>query len=270
MIVKRKRTDGFTLVELLVVISIIALLLAILMPSLQKARESAKTVVCRNNLKQMGLASGMYSNEYNDAMVSEDAYWLTPANNRHSYPWYMSLMPFIGNKAPVSGTIVNRQGSVQIFKCPSQIDEFNADNGGVLYGLDVICASHFFDPALAVSPMIVKRTAVKQPAIRMHVADSMDRSKPVKAELVNKYMLRLMPPVYGQYITTWLKTHDAIMGMADDIPVSDRHNGGSNVLFVDGHASWIKFSEITPLPTERATNFYSWSIKRRLWDYRQQ
>lgn len=263
---KKQRTiRGFTLVELLVVISIIALLLAMLMPSLQKARENAKTVVCRSNVKQMGLASSLYSNEYNDAMVCEDTYWLTPSDNRHSYPWYFSLLPFIGNKAPASGTIVNRQGSVKVFKCPSQKDVFNVDNGGVLYGLDVICASHFFDPASGISPMIVKRTAIKQPSIRMHIADSMDWSKPPKAELISKYMLRLMPYAY----TTWLQTHDVIMGATYDIPVSDRHNGGSNVLFVDGRVEWMKFGDIMPLPTERSKDPDSWLKKRRLWDYRQ-
>jgi len=55
------RKKGFTLVELLVVISIIAMLLAILMPSLQKAREAAKDVVCKSNLKQQGLMLGAYA-----------------------------------------------------------------------------------------------------------------------------------------------------------------------------------------------------------------
>ena len=270
LIVKRQRTRyGFTLVELLVVISIIAMLLAILMPSLQRARENAKSAVCRNNLKQMGLASIMYSGEYNDAMVPEDTYWLTPADNRHSYPWYFSLIPFIGNKKPASGEFVNRHGSVQIFQCPSQKDVFSVDNGGVLYGLDVICATHFSDPLLGISPIIVRRTSIKQPSLRMHIADSMDRSKPVKPELIAKYMLRLMPITNGLYITTWLQSHDStIMGMQYDIPVSDRHNGGSNVLFLDGHVSWMKFSDVMPLPLEKSKDFSSWAKKKRLWDYR--
>ncbi len=54
---------GFTLIELLVVIAIIALLMAILMPSLQRVRKQAKTVVCQSQLKQWGLVWSMYTEE---------------------------------------------------------------------------------------------------------------------------------------------------------------------------------------------------------------
>lgn len=86
---------GFTLVELLVVISIIALLLAILMPSLNKARRQVKFIVCLNNMKQLGISSYQYA-------IDHDGYILPSQSNgtgssvegdsNSAYPiWYERL-----------------------------------------------------------------------------------------------------------------------------------------------------------------------------------
>ena len=64
---------GFTLVELLVVIGIIALLISILLPSLNRARESAKSVVCLSNLRQIGTGLVLYTNGFNGSLPY--GYW---------------------------------------------------------------------------------------------------------------------------------------------------------------------------------------------------
>ena len=76
---KHPASTFFTLIELLVVIAIIAILAAMLMPALQKSRETAKSTSCTSNLKNIGLAAGMYSEEHDD--------WIVPAQTPD---WYFA------------------------------------------------------------------------------------------------------------------------------------------------------------------------------------
>src|SRR4051812_22712252 len=67
------RRRGFSLVELLVVISIIALLIAMLLPAMQKARAQANSLRCKSNMRQIGQAMLMYAGESRDQLFPIDA-----------------------------------------------------------------------------------------------------------------------------------------------------------------------------------------------------
>ena len=90
----RSLQSAFTLIELLVVVSIIALLVAILLPALSSAREQAKSVVCRSNLRQISLAALMYVSEtgyyppYRTGDYATDHYWLYGTPYNVNQPWY--------------------------------------------------------------------------------------------------------------------------------------------------------------------------------------
>ena len=77
------KKKAFTLIELLVVIAIIALLMAIIVPGMKKAKEKTYLVICRSNLRQIGISQFSYANDFNGRITPGDA----PSENGPSHIW---------------------------------------------------------------------------------------------------------------------------------------------------------------------------------------
>ncbi|HEY4313626.1 MAG TPA: DUF1559 domain-containing protein [Pirellulales bacterium] len=138
---------GFTLVEVLVVIAIIGLLVALLLPAVQMAREASRRTQCLSNLHQVALGVMQYYDAYDGQFFLHhpfDADVLSNSGASESFAeiyWEDKIMPFVGG-APEANEELARAGivtgSAAIYRCPSDLSEQRpyVDSSGVVDGIE--------------------------------------------------------------------------------------------------------------------------------------
>ncbi|AMV31566.1 hypothetical protein VN12_05565 [Pirellula sp. SH-Sr6A] len=145
LLCSRDRSDGFTLVELLVTIGVIGVLVALLLPAVQAAREAARKVPCKNNLRQVGIALHNYHDTHKSLPTGcvEWRAWNAPPNRRQ-FAWSAMLLPFVEqlnlhqqinwNKpfdAPENSSVAKTD--LSIYLCPTEPD-LTPNKGQISYG----------------------------------------------------------------------------------------------------------------------------------------
>jgi prepilin-type processing-associated H-X9-DG protein/prepilin-type N-terminal cleavage/methylation domain-containing protein len=231
---------AFTLIELLVVVAIIAILAAMLLPTLNRAKFASKNTACKSNLRQQGLALHMY--------VMDTGYYPYTVDANASKTWYMFIAP-------------NYSYNYNVMTCPTFHGEYPIDQAivwffgnayhrgptpghvaGVSYGYNgfgvgsanVTLWSVYLGLGMQVNPgqsmPSVKESQVLMPADMLAIADSFPQPG--------------FPDIY------------AFLLSISSTPSPERHNGGANLTFADGHVITERVSRIV------STNDFN----RRRWN----
>lgn len=197
------RRRGFTLIELLVVIAIIAILAAILFPVFARARENARKANCQSNLKQLGTAIMMYTQDYDETYTP--AYVINP-----TVVWPQLLTPYIKNTG--------------VFRCPSDPDAWPILSNTM--ALSYIPNYNMHPPLDYVGAAGISMAQVQRPAETITLAENADGSTG-----------NLVPNCQYAWGTTGSA---ASSGYSPWARVSlRRHSDGSNYVFADGHVKWM-------------------------------
>lgn len=233
---------GFTLVEMLTVIAIMALLMALLFPVFSTAREKARQNSCLTNLKQIGTALTSYAQDYDEVNVLSVNCELSltlgvPYIYAHLLlPYTRSSIVYACGSHPLVPTLGNPTLGIPNLQVSYAINANNDD------AIVTNCQNPSHSQRLPGFAGI-SRSRILQPENRLALMEAPTENK-ISGPPPNGWRL-FDPGVDPTQLHCWLQAIpvdnpiDCWTNQPVPYPAGKRHTGGSNFLFADGHATWL-------------------------------